>query len=114
MVGERIRKLRKERDWTQRELSEKTGVDPKNISSYESGRLIPSRRTLKRFAEAFGLTIEELTVEQSQQPTLAIGDPEMLSLFREISRLSEIDQTHIKWMLNMAVRQSRIQEMMAS
>ena len=114
MVGERIRKLRKERDWTQRELNEKTGVDPKNISSYESGRLVPSKRTLKRFADAFGVTVEDLLAEESQQPSLAITDPEMLNLFKEISRLPEKDQGHIKWVLQMAVRQSRIQAMMAS
>lgn len=114
MVGERIRKLRKERDWTQRELSEKTGVDSKNISSYESGRLIPSRRTIQRFADAFGLTIEDLMAEQPKQPALAIDDPEMLSLFREIAQLPQADQNHIKWVLTMAVRQGRIQQMMAS
>ena len=114
MVGERIRKLRKARDWTQKELGERSQVDAKNISNYESGRLQPSRRTIKRFAEAFGIAVEELESETPQDPTLAIEDPEILQLCREMSRLSEADRNHVKWVINIALRQSRIQEMMAS
>ena len=34
MVGAKLRKLRKEKGWTQKQLEERTGIDQKSISSY--------------------------------------------------------------------------------
>lgn len=114
MLGTRLRKFRKLKDWTQKELGQRAGVDWKNISSYESGRLVPSDRTLARFAEALGITVNDLVAEEPTQPVLAIDDHEMLRLFREATKLPEAEQKHIKWMLSMALRQDKIQEVMAS
>jgi transcriptional regulator with XRE-family HTH domain len=112
-LGEKIRKLRKERDWTQAELGNRSGVGSNNVSSYELGTLKPSRKTLERFANALGISLEELLAEEPEQPVLAIEDPELLPLFRELSRLPEAERTHAKWILSVIVRQSRIQQMMA-
>lgn len=38
MVGAKLRKLRKEKGWTQKQLEERTGIDQKNISSYEADK----------------------------------------------------------------------------
>lgn len=60
-VSERIRELRKERGWTQFDLSEHTGIAQSSISTIE--------RTVDAFqraddltivAEAFGMTLDEL------------------------------------------------------
>jgi len=112
MLGERIRKLRRSKDWTQKELGELVGIDQKNISQYESGRLHPGRRTIQRFAQAFAVTPEELLAEDPEEPLLAIEDPDLLSLFREVSKLQEADRNRLKWMLSLAVRQLRIQDVM--
>jgi len=112
MVGERIRKLRRERNWTQKDLGERVGIDQKNISQYESDRIKPSNRTLQRFAQALGVTPSELLAETPNEPVLAIEDPELLGLFREISKLSESDRARLKWMLSLAVRQLRIQDVL--
>lgn len=114
MLGTRLRKFRKMKDWTQRELGQRAGVDWKNISSYESGRLVPSEKTLRRFAEALEIPLAELLSAEPSEPSLALEDQEMLRLFREATKLPESEQKHIKWMLSMALRQSKIQEVMAS
>ena len=112
MVGERIRKLRRAKDWTQKELGERVGIDQKNISQYESGRLQPNRKTLQRFAHAFDIRPEELLAEEPADPIIAIDDAELLSIFREVSKLQEADRNRLKWMLSLAVRQLRIQDVM--
>lgn len=114
MIGEKLKKLRKERGWTQKELEERTGVAQRNISSYESGKLQPSSRTLRKFAEAFEVAVEELAGESRNEPALAITDPELLQMFRELASLPEADQSRIKWVISLALRQNRIQQMMAS
>lgn len=112
MIGERIRKLRRERNWTQKKLGQMAGIDQNNISQYESGKITPTRRTVDRLAEIFELSPDELLAEAPAEPVLAIEDPELLSLFREMSRLGESDRARLKWMLSLAVRQLRIQDVM--
>ena len=114
MTGEKIKRLRKDKGWTQKDLENKTGIAQRNISSYESGKLQPSSRTIKRFAEAFGIEVDELAGEATREPALAIADPELLQMFKEVARLNEADRSRLKWVISLALKQNRIQEMMAS
>jgi len=114
MIGDKLRTLRKERGWTQKELEERTGVAQRNISSYEAGKLKPSARTLRRFADAFGLPVEELLGQATSEPALVLADPELLQMFREVAVLPEGDRQRLKWIISLAVKQNRIQQMVAS
>ncbi len=60
MLGERIRRLRMERELQQRQLAEKADLTPSMVSQIESGRLTPSLHTLGRIAAALGVPIASL------------------------------------------------------
>jgi transcriptional regulator with XRE-family HTH domain len=114
-VGERIKRLRKERNLTQEELGSRMGLLPSNVARYENGRNEPRKAMLARFAEAFGLTPQELLTEALVvQDDLAAADPEMASLFREIITLSEGDRAAVKRVLTLVIKQNRIQQVIAS
>jgi transcriptional regulator with XRE-family HTH domain len=59
-LGERVRALRMERGLQQRQLAEKADLTPSLVSQIESGRLTPSLNTLRRLADALGVTIASL------------------------------------------------------
>ncbi len=59
-VGERIKALRQERQFQQRQLAEKSGLTPSLVSQIESGKLTPSLHTLGRLAGALGVPIASL------------------------------------------------------
>jgi transcriptional regulator with XRE-family HTH domain len=59
-LGERVRALRAERGLQQRQLAEKADLTPSLVSQIESGRLTPSLNTLRRLADALGVTIASL------------------------------------------------------
>lgn len=59
-VGERIRKFRGEKGMTQKELSEKAGVELSVLQKYERGACVLTRKTLERLASALGLDILHL------------------------------------------------------
>ena len=59
-VGERIYYCRTENHMTQKELGEKTGIDPSTIRKYESGRLNPKISTLQKIADALGCDVTDL------------------------------------------------------
>jgi transcriptional regulator with XRE-family HTH domain len=56
--------MRLKKDWTQEELSKKLGITNKMISFYESGAREPSRKTLLKLAEVFGVSVEDLISEK--------------------------------------------------
>src|SRR5436309_1338685 len=59
-LGDRIRALRNERELQQRHLAEKAELTPSMVSQIESGRLTPSLNTLRKLADALGVTIAAL------------------------------------------------------
>lgn len=58
--GERIRKLRKKQGWKLIELSVETDRGRVFLSNLENGKHEPKLGTIKRLADAFGLTISQL------------------------------------------------------
>lgn len=55
-----LKKIRKQKDMTQNELAQKSGVSIGTISSYESGIKSPSLLIVAKLAEALGVSIDEL------------------------------------------------------
>lgn len=49
-LGEKIKKYRKEKGWSQRKLSEISGVSHTQIANYETNTTIPTLETIKRIA----------------------------------------------------------------
>lgn len=59
-----IRKIRRERDITQEELSEKTGISRATISALEQGSVSnTTANTLVKIADALGVSIRDLFLE---------------------------------------------------
>ena len=53
-VGQRIKRLRKERKWTQEMLGAKLGVKKAAVQKYESGRVVNLKQeTIKKLADIF-------------------------------------------------------------
>lgn len=57
-IGERIKHFRKEKNFTQKQLGEKCGIDEANIRKYESGKANPKLETLEKIAHALDVNVE--------------------------------------------------------
>lgn len=53
-IGERAQKLMEEKNWSQNDLAENSGVSITQINRLINGVGYPSLRTLERVAKAFG------------------------------------------------------------
>lgn len=60
MFGQRLAKLRKERNLSQYELAEKMGFSRGQIANYEQGTRQPDFETLLKFADYFGVSTDYL------------------------------------------------------
>lgn len=56
MIGDTLRKLRKEANMTQSDLAKKIGVQRSLISKYESGAIDPTFSQLQRIVDAMGIS----------------------------------------------------------
>lgn len=59
--GLRLRKLRKERGWTQVQMADALGIDRSYISDMEQGKKNVCLPTMEVIAMGFGITISKLT-----------------------------------------------------
>jgi transcriptional regulator with XRE-family HTH domain len=62
-TGKIIEKLRKENNWSQTELSDKTKVSRVMIGKYERNEAIPSIEAAKSIADAFNVSLDYLVGE---------------------------------------------------
>ncbi len=58
--GARVKVLRKQRHWTQKELANRVDIRFQLLNKYESGQHIPPAETLIRLAEALDTTLDYL------------------------------------------------------
>jgi transcriptional regulator with XRE-family HTH domain len=62
-IGERVRQLRKARDWTLEHTSERTGIAHSTLSKIERGELSPTFGTIQRIAAGFEIEIVTLLTQ---------------------------------------------------
>lgn len=76
---ENLRKTRKERNLTMKEVGIAIGVGESTISQYETGKRQPDQKTLLKLADYFGVTVDYLLgratdPERDEKPPLHIPD----------------------------------------
>ena len=60
-IGENIRRIRKERGLTLKQLGDEVGVSEAYIRAYETGRRNPKLKSLEALAKALHVNVEALT-----------------------------------------------------
>jgi transcriptional regulator with XRE-family HTH domain len=81
-LGQRIRELRDEKDFSLREFADKLGgISAAHISDIELGRRYPSDELLKKMADKLDTTVDDLRSYDSRAPV------------EDLKRMSESDAT---------------------
>jgi putative transcriptional regulator len=62
----RIRELRAVKRWSQADLADQLGVSRQTINALETGKYDPSLPLAFKIAKIFGLTIEQIFLEESE------------------------------------------------
>ncbi|MBD5479573.1 MAG: helix-turn-helix transcriptional regulator [Lachnospiraceae bacterium] len=65
--GESIKKIRKEKGFTQKQLGEKLGVSQAAIGQFESNKANPKIETIQKIADALNVTINEIIPDSHEQ-----------------------------------------------
>ena len=88
-VLERITYYRKQKDWTEYQLAEKSGLTQSTISSWYRKNMLPTIPSLEKICNAFGITLAQFFSNDSGSFTVT---PLQRDLLLESTRLTEEQQ----------------------
>jgi len=108
----RLKALRKQKNLSQTELGQLAGLHYTHIGRFERGTSRPSGDTLKRLADALGVTSDYLLEGSTDEAAKAkFEDRELLQQFQEVERLPDEDKTVIKKLLDAFLTKKHLQSL---
>ena len=72
IIGDRLRILREQKNFSQGEIEKRTGLLRCYISRVENGHTVPAVETLEKFARALEVPLYQLFYDGDEPPTLPI------------------------------------------
>ncbi len=107
---DRLKQLRKAKKLSQNELATAIGVHVTNISRYERGENKPATDVLAKLANQLNTTTDYLMNGSTEEAAISnLTDKELLSLFKQVSNLSNERQKVIKELIEAFVFKADIQ-----
>lgn len=121
IIGERLRELREQKKWSQREIENRSGLQRAYLSRVENGHTVPTVETLEKWAKALEVPIYRLFYEGAEPPKSSelrvwkSPDEEAWGksgedavLLRQLRRsLRKLDERNRRLLLQMATRLAR-------
>jgi len=108
ILGERIKLLRKEKNWSQSELAKKVNSDARQISLYENGKITPSPEMIVKIAQVFEVSTDYLLIEKASKKPLRLDDEKLSSYIDDIQKLEEDDRKCLFHMIDSFKTKSKI------
>jgi transcriptional regulator with XRE-family HTH domain len=97
-LGERLRRLRKEKEWMMEQLAEAAGVSKSYIWELENRPAQrPSADKLNGIAKALGVAVQDLMGE----PPPVEAEPEDVRFFRQYLGMSDADKARYRQMMEL-------------
>jgi transcriptional regulator with XRE-family HTH domain len=101
-IAERIRLVRQQKNLSQKELSEKSGVNLKSLSRYEVGTSIPPADVLKAIADALNVSSDALLEDNTTDNSKI--DKELLKKIEIIQNLESKEKNVFNAFLDLMIR----------
>ena len=71
VIGQRLKALREEKNWSQGEIESRTGLLRCYVSRVENGHTVPSFETIEKFARALEVPLYQLFYDGEEPPALS-------------------------------------------
>jgi len=110
-LGERMKRLRQERGWSQSELAGQIGGDGRQISRYENGHIVPSVEALTKIAEALDISTDFLLFESIARRPLHVPDNGISERLLDLSDLGEDDRKSLFHILDALVAKTKFRSL---
>lgn len=109
-TGEKIRRLRIEKGWTQQELGDRIGVQKAAVNKYEDGSVVNlKRKTIEALSAAFGVAGAWLIDNSDWPPMYLDKDPEEQNLLSAWRSADELTKAMVRRALGMEEKKDTAQ-----
>lgn len=112
-LGQKIRKFRLAKGWTQKRLEKESGVENRNLTRYEHDKVRPRPKILKQIAAALEVSVDELLAEEGEQTEQMFQDKELLNQFLAVQHMGNEDREAIKRIIRAMIIKDRVRDLQA-
>jgi transcriptional regulator with XRE-family HTH domain len=110
ILGDKLKKLRKQKKLTQSELSKILGLSKNYIAKVESG-VKPSMETFRKLAEFFQIPIEYLVSENEDNTIpIPVRNKEILEALIEVDKMENEDQKLVLDVVKVIMKKNQFQK----
>ncbi len=107
---ERLRRLRRERDWSQGQLANKIGIDIQRISKYERGISSPPLEVLACIAQILSVSVDYLLMGKSSK-TEKLKNAKLIEKIEELETLPLDYQETLISVLDSFIKRHKFEEL---
>ena len=106
--GQRVKQLRKQKHWQQKQLAAKVDIRYQLLNKYESGQHIPPADTLIRLSEALGVTIYYLLTGNLMEDS-PLNDSLLFKRFKEVENFDSEEKDTILRVIDAMIAKRRME-----
>ena len=107
----KLKRLRKNRGWSQGQLAKKIGADLQRISKYERGIIWPTMELTVRMAKVFDVSVDFLIRNDKQTAVSKIKNQKLLHQLEAVNDLPEDDQETVISFLDAFIKRRKFEEL---
>ncbi len=111
--GVRLKNLRKQKRWSQKELAAKVGVRFQQLNKYESGLNLPPAEMLIKLADALGTTVDYLLAGNPAEET-PLGNTRLFKRFKAVEDFESADQETVISLIDAMIAKRQMQTALVS
>ena len=111
-VGARVKQLRKQRHWTQKELANRLAIRYQLLNKYEGGQHIPPAETLIHLAEALHTSVDYLLTGNPIEAS-PLADSRLFKRFKDLEAFDAEDQATVINVIDAIIAKRRVEGALA-
>ena len=111
--GVRLKALRKQKRWSQKELAAKVGIRFQQLNKYESGLNLPPAEMLIKLADALGATVDYL-LTGSPVEEMPMGSVRLFKRFKAVEDFDTDDQEMVIRLIDAMIAKRQMQRTLTS
>lgn len=112
-LGERLKQLRSEKNWSQDEFAHHAKIDGRQVSRYENDRVMPSVDVIIKMAKAYDISIDFLLLDDAPRRPLDPHRSRLAEKVMELNNMSEEDERSLLHLLEAIEAKNKLKEIAA-
>lgn len=110
----RLKQLRINKDWSQKDLALKLKIDTQRVSKMERGLIKPPIDILIELSLLFEVSLDYLITGNSHIENKTINNPELINRIQEIDKLPDKKQVFLIALMDAFIKQQKFEELVNS